>query len=142
MIEREIFQDGLLVVTKCSGKITADELIHSARWMIDNYGELIKPGFCQIFDALEANSDAITEDDIHRVAHINLNLGRNRRGFSMAILAAKPYPLTLARLHKLLSAASNIHVEIFNDIDAAFEWLHHNNPYCDIKLPDKEAVGY
>jgi len=36
----------------------------------------------------------------------------------MAILAVKPYPLALAKLHKLLSVAANIRVEIFSDIDA------------------------
>ena len=54
MIERKIYQDGMLVVTKCSGEVTAEELIKSEYWMVDNFGGVIKPGFCQIFDALDA----------------------------------------------------------------------------------------
>ncbi|HHJ36345.1 MAG TPA: hypothetical protein ENJ87_11315 [Gammaproteobacteria bacterium] len=142
MIERKIYQDGLLVVTRCSGDLTGDELIRSAHWMIDNYGDVIKPGFCQIFDALDANSEAVTEDDIHRVAHINLNHGHDRLGFSMAILAVKPYPVALAKLHKLLSVAADINVEIFSDIELAYEWLVLNNQCPELQLPDKEAVGY
>ena len=142
MIERKIYQDGLLVVTRCSGVLQAEELIQSAHWMVANYGSVIKPGFSQIFDALGANADAITEEDIHHVAHINLNQGHGRIGFSMAILAVKPYPLALAKLHKLLSAASGINVELFSDIDMAYKWLAANNQNPDVQLIDKEVVGY
>lgn len=142
MIEREIYQDGLLVVTRCSGVLSAEELIQSAHWMVKNYGGDIKPGFSQVFDALGVNADAISEEDIHHVAHINLNQGHHRLGFSMAILAVKPYPLALAKLHKLLSAASGINVELFSDIETAYKWLKMNNMNSEIQLLDKEAVGY
>lgn len=128
MIKRTVFNDGMLVVTKCEGKLIAEELINSAQWMVDHYARDVKPGFHQIFDALEANTDAITAEDIHRIAHINLNQGSNRESFSMAILAMKPYPQALARLHKLLSAAANIRVEIFSDYDAAYQWLGCEKP--------------
>jgi len=142
VIERKIYQDGLLVVTRCSGDLKAEELFDSARWMVNKYDDVIKPGFCQIFDVLDANVDAITEDDMHHVAHINLNQGHGRLGFSMAILAVKPYPLALAKLHKLLAAASGINVELFSDIETAYIWLNLNNLNPDVSLPDKEVVGY
>jgi len=142
MIERKIYQDGLLVITRCSGVLTTEELVQSAHWMVNNYGEAVKPGFSQIFDALDANADAITEEDIHHIAHINLNQGRDRIGFSMAILAVKPYPLALAKLHKLLSAASGINVELFSDIETAYKWLKMNNQNPEVQLLAKEAVGY
>ncbi len=128
MIERKVFYDGMLVVTKCSGLVTVEELTASAHWMVDHYGDAIKPGFSQVFDALEANTDDVTEQDIHRIAHINLSQGSKRGSFSMAILAAKPYPQALARLHKLLSAAANIRVEIFCDYNTAYKWLGYKNP--------------
>jgi len=128
MISREIHNDGLLVVTECSGKVTAEELFTSANWMVDNFGGLVKPGFKQMFIALDADTHAITEEDIHRVAHINMLHGANRGGFTMAILAAKPYPVVLARLHKILSSVAGIHVEIFSDLDAAYEWLEVTRP--------------
>lgn len=128
MIEREIYYDGMLVVTRFSGHITVDELINSAHWMIDNFDVLIKPGFSQLFDAHDADTHAITEEDIHRIAHINLHHGKKRGGFTMAILAVKPYPVTLARLHKLLSAAANTKVEIFDDAGSAYKWLGYKNP--------------
>lgn len=128
MIERKIYQDGSLVVTKCSGEITTEELIKSEYWMINNFGGEIKPGFCQIFDALDADADNITENDIHRVAQVNLNHGEERGSFSMAILAVKPYPLALAKLHKLLSVAAHIRVGIFSDSEAAYKWLGVQQP--------------
>lgn len=131
MIEREIYHDGLLVVTRFSGHITTDELINSAHWMIDNFDVLIKPGFSQLFDARDADTDAISEEDIHRIAHINLHHGKKRGAFTMAILAVKPYPLALARLHKLLSAAANINVEIFDDAASAYKWLGFKAPGTD-----------
>ena len=42
MIVRDIYYDGSLVVTKCSGRVTAKELIDSEYWMIDNFGSVIK----------------------------------------------------------------------------------------------------
>ncbi len=135
MIERKIYDEGLLVVTKCSGKVTAEELIDSEYWMVDNFDGKIKPGFSQIFDALDADTDAITENEIRRVAQINLNHGSERGNFSMAILAVKPYPLVLARLHKLLSVAAHIRVEIFSDIDAACKWL-------GVQVPDADLDGH
>ena len=128
MIARDIYYDGSLVVTRCSGKVTSKELMDSEHWMIENFGSLIKPGFSQLFDVLEADTSAITDDDIHRVAHINLNHGLERGRFSMAILAIKPYPLVLAKLHKLLSVAAHIDVGIFSDVDAAYKWLQYKNP--------------
>jgi len=121
MIERKIYSDGLLVITTCSGKVTVEELVTSANWMVNNFGGAIQQGFKQLFIASDADTHAVTEEDIHRVAQINLIQGRSRGGFSMAIIAAKPYPIALARLHKLLSASAGINVEIFSDIDAAYK---------------------
>ncbi len=123
MIERKVYHDGLFVVTKCSGRITSEELIGSQYWMVENFGKEIKPGFSQIFHALEADTGAITEDDMRRVAQINLHYSEKRGSFSMAILAAKPFPVALARLHKLLSSAASIRVEIFSELDVAYQWL-------------------
>ena len=131
MIEREIYDDGLFIVTRCSGMITAKELIGSQYWMVENFATKIKPGFSQIFDALAADTQAITEDDIHRVAQINIHHAKERGSFSMAILAAKPFPLALARLHKLLSSAASIRVEIFGDEEAAYQWLGRQRPAPD-----------
>lgn len=128
MIVRDIYYDGSLVVTKCSGRVTAKELIDSEYWMIDNFGSVIKQGFCQLFDVMDADTSEISKDDIHRVAHINLNHGLERGEFTMAILTVKPYPLVLARLHKLLSVASHIRVEIFSEVYAAYKWMHVKNP--------------
>jgi len=131
MIERKLYHDGLLVLTRCSGKIAAEEIIGSEYWMVENFGTIIKPGFSQIFDALEADTSEITEDDIHRVAQINIHHGKDRGRFSMAILAAKPFPLALARLHKLLSSAADIRVEIFSDAEEAYHWLGVQPPDVD-----------
>lgn len=128
MIERKIYNDGLLVVTTCSGKVTADEMIKSEYWMVDNFSRKIMPGFNQVFDAMAADTDDISEDDIRRVAHINISHGKERGEFSMAILAVRPYPLALARLHKLLSVTANIRVEIFSNIDDAYQWLGIKSP--------------
>lgn len=128
MIVRDIYYDGSLVVTKCSGKVTSKELMDSEHWMIEKFGSLIKPGFSQLFDVLDADTGAITDGDIHRIAHINLNQGLDRGAFTMAILAVQPYPIVLAKLHKLLSVAAHIDVGIFGDVEAAYKWLQLKNP--------------
>lgn len=128
MINRKIYNNGSLVITVCRDRVTADELIASANWMVSNFGNAIKPGFKQLLDAMDADTSAITEEDIHRIAQINLSHARSRGEFPMAILATRPYPLALARLHKLLSAAAEIKVEIFGDAEAAYKWLRVDEP--------------
>ncbi len=133
MLERNIYLDGSLVVTKCEGVVTGEELIDSANWMVKNFGESMKPGFSQIFDARCVITHEITEDEVRRIAQINMIYSRDRGRFTMAILAIKPYPQALARLHKLLSVASNIRVELFDDIDKAYRWLLDINPELGAK---------
>ncbi len=128
MIEREIFHDGMLVVTQCSGILTAEELSSSSMWMVKSFGVNIKPGFCQLFNALEADSSNIIEEDIHRVAHINISFAKTRGEFTMAVVAIQPYPLQLANLHKELSAVSNINVKLFDDVNTAYKWLGFSSP--------------
>ncbi|MBE9568159.1 MAG: hypothetical protein IMF14_05645, partial [Proteobacteria bacterium] len=68
MIKRNICFDGLLVITTCTEKVTGAELIESAHWMIENFDSLMKPGFSQLFDALQADTESVSEDDIHRIS--------------------------------------------------------------------------
>lgn len=142
MIERDIYHHGRLVVTQCRRMVTADELMQSAHWMVNHFGEEIQPGFCQLFDALGADTRAITEEDIHHVAHINLNHGRDRGHFSMAIVADQPYQIALAKLHKILSEAAEISVEIFAEIDPALQWLARQQAEDGNKFMDKSVIGY
>lgn len=128
MIERDIFHDGMLVVTQCSGILTAEELSSSAMWMVKNFGTNIKPSFCQLFNALEADSSHITEEDIRRVAHINISFAKTRGAFTMAVVAVQPYPLQLANLHKELSTVSDINVKLFEDVNTAYKWLGFSSP--------------
>jgi len=133
MLERNVYLDGSLVVTKCTGVVTGEELINSANWMVTNFGETIQPGFSQFFDTAAVITHEVSEDEIHRIAQINMSHSEGRGKFTMAILAVKPYPRALARLHKLLSAASNIRVELFDDIDKAYRWLLDINPELGAK---------
>ncbi len=140
MLERNVFLQGSLVVTRCTGIVTADELLKSADWMVENFGGEIEPGFSQLFDAKEVVTHEVTEDEIHRIAQINMSHAKTRGSFTMAILAVKPYPRTLARLHKLLSAASNVRVELFDDIGDAYQWLLDINPELGAKGMTKSLL--
>jgi len=140
MLERKVYLDGALVVTRCSGVVTGEELVNSANWMVNNFGEVIKPGFSQFFDAKGAITHEVSEEEIHRIAQINMSHSRERGRFTMAILAVKPYPQALARLHKLLSTASNIRVELFDDVDKAYRWLLDINPELGAKGMTRELL--
>ena len=140
MLERKVYLEGSLVVTRCAGVVTGEELVNSANWMIDNFGAVIKPGFSQFFDAKGAVTHEVSEEEIHRIAQINMSHSRERGRFTMAILAVKPYPQALARLHKLLSAASNIRVELFDDVDKAYRWLLDVNPELGAKGMTRELI--
>ncbi len=128
MIERNIYHDGNLVVANCSGIVTSAELIQHANWMVKGFGTLIKPGFSHLFNAINAEVGDISEETIHQVAYINISFSKARGKFAVSIVAAQPYPLELASLHKHLSVASNIEVEIFSNTDAAYKWLGFEQP--------------
>ncbi len=140
MLKRNIYLDGALVVTKCTGIVTGDELVNSTNWMIEHFDEAIKPGFSQLFDAKDVVTHEVSEDEIHRIAQINMSHSTDRGRFTMAILADRPYPRALARLHKLLSAASNIQVELFDDVDKAYRWLLDVNPRLGAKGMTKSLL--
>lgn len=140
MLKRNIYLDGALVVTKCTGIVTGEELIDSTNWMVRHFGETIKPGFSQLFDTKNVVTHEVSEDEIHRIAQINMSHSTNRGRFTMAILADKPYPRALARLHKLLSTASNIRVELFDDTNKAYRWLLDVNPELGAKGMTKSLL--
>ncbi len=140
MLERKVYLEGSLVVTRCTGVVTGEELVSSANWMVNNFGEVIKPSFSQFFDAKGAVTHEVSEEEIHRIAQINMSHSVERGRFTMAILAVKPYPQALARLHKLLSTASNIRVELFDDVDKAYRWLLDVNPELGAKGMTRELI--
>lgn len=128
MIKRNIYLDGMLVVTQCTGTLNSEELNDHVAWLTRSFGVLIKPGFSHLFIAIDADMHNIIEDDIHHIAHINISLANKRGGFTTAIVANEPYPISLAQLHKTLSTVSNINVKIFNNISSAYKWLGYEQP--------------
>ncbi len=93
MIERNIYHDGNLIVTRCSDTVTTEELNESETWMIKNFGNLIKPGFSQLFDTTEADIHKITEDDIRHIAHINIMFFSNLRQILDGNSGGAPLPV-------------------------------------------------
>ena len=129
MIEHRIFYKGALVVTRASGVVKHQALIDHVFWLIDsrNIGEL-RDGFSQLIYVEDIDSMELTEQDIYRISEISNNMGRTRGRFRTAIVAVEPYDYKLAQVHKTLAPQADIEVELFDDFDAAFDWLGLKNP--------------
>ena len=123
MIKRNVYLDGMLLVAQCTDTLSSEDIINHVMWMVKNFGTLIKPGFSHLFVTIDADIGNITEDNIRHVAHINIGFAKERGKFTTAIVANEPYPISLAHLHRELSTASNINVEIFDNISSAYKWL-------------------
>lgn len=129
MFTSNVYEEGMLIVGKMSGVIEPQSFINGIFWQIDsrNVGE-VKPGFSQLYydDAVEEIS--VTTDDIHRIAEINTGIGMNAGGFRTALVLQHPEIIRLARLHQKLAAEHGLEVELFDSLDAGFQWLDFINP--------------
>jgi len=132
-LEHKIFDDGLTVIAVASGCITADEFSDYAFWLIKNHGILLKPGLRHLILTRELEDIQLTEQDIHRFAHINLAYGAGREKIHTAIVSQDSEARKLASLHKTLSQIANIEVELFDDCQKALDWL---------KVDTAEASAY
>ena len=133
MLERNIYFDGDLVISRVSGAVKSQDLIDHVFWLIDshNIGE-VKTGFSQLIYVEDIESMDLTEEDVHRISQISTGMGQARGKFKTAIIAVEPYDMKLAHLHKSLARISDLEVEVCDDFKEAFLWLGCDNPDPDM----------
>ena len=119
----KIFDDGLTVIATASGCVTGDEFSDYAFWLIKNHGSLLKPGLRHMIITQKLEEIQLTEQDIHRFAHINLTYGTGRGEIHTAIVSQNSEVKKLASLHKTLSQIANIEVNLFDNHHDALDWL-------------------
>ena len=129
MLERNIYFDGSLVISRVSGTVKSQDLIDHVFWLIDshNVGE-VKTGFSQLIYVEDIESMELTEEDVHRISQISTGMGQARGKFKTAIIAVEPYDMKLAHLHKSLARISDLEVEVCDTFEDAFIWLGCENP--------------
>lgn len=129
MLERKIYFDGNLVISRVSGIVKSQDLIDHVFWLIDshNVGE-VKTGFSQLIYVEDIDSMELTEEDVHRISQISTGMGQARGKFKTAIIAVEPYDMKLAHLHKSLARISDLEVEVCDTFEEAFHWLGCDNP--------------
>mgnify|MGYP000017625716 FL=1 len=129
MFESKVYNDGTLIVGKMSGVVEPQSFINGIFWQIDshNVGE-VKEGFSQLYYDLDVDKVLVTEDDIKKIAEINTGLGVNVGRFRTALVLSHPEIIKLARLHQSLARSHGVEVEIFDALDAGFDWLAVKNP--------------
>ncbi len=122
-LEYKIFDEGLTVIAVISGNIAANELSDYTFWLITNHGTKLKPGLRHLMLIREVKNIQLTEQDIHRFAHINLTYGLGRGKIHTAIVSQDKEVKKLASLHKTLSQIANIEVNQFDTPNDALDWL-------------------
>jgi hypothetical protein len=132
MIERKIYNKGMLLVTRVSGDIKGQELIDHVFWLIDsqNIGEIL-PGYNQVVFTSDIDTANICEEDVHRLTEISTGLGQIRGKFRTVIIATEPKELQLASFYQSMVKGSDIEAEICSNFDDAFAWLGCENPEPD-----------
>ncbi|VAX09597.1 hypothetical protein MNBD_GAMMA25-2224 [hydrothermal vent metagenome] len=122
----KIFNDGLTVIATASGCVTGEEFTDYAFWLIKNHGALLKPNLQHMIICRQLEDIQVTEQDIHRLAHINLTYGAGRGKIHTAIVSQNSEVKKLASLHKTLSQLANIEVALFENHTKALDWLDVN----------------
>ena len=122
-LEYKIFDDGLTVIAVVSGSVTADELSDYSFWLISSHGTKLKAGLRHLILTHDLKDIQLIEQDIHRLAHINLAYGAGRGKLHTAIVSQDNEIKKLASLHKTLSQIANIEVNQFEDLQEALDWL-------------------
>ena len=126
-LEYKVFDEGLTVIAVASGCVTADEFTDYAFWLIKNHGDLLKSDLRHMILTRELENIQLTEQDIHRLAHINLAYGAGRGKIHTAIVTKNNEAKKLADLHKTLSQIANIEVNLFENHREALGWLGVEN---------------
>jgi hypothetical protein len=123
-IETIIYNDGDYVVSRAYDLLEGHELSDMLFSLIDKSQKgILKHGYMFMFDLRDIDNFKIDRSDISRIFQINLAYGQDRGNTKTAMLLGSESGRELAELHKTLSIASNIPVEIFKSQQAAYDWL-------------------
>ena len=132
MFVSNVYNEGSLIVGQMSGLIEPQSFINGIFWQIDsrNVGE-VQEGFSQLYYDTGVEQVAVNEDDIRRIAEINLGIGMHAGSFRTALVLSDPEIIRLARIHQGLTKEHGFEVEIFNNLESGFKWLGCENPDPD-----------
>ena len=123
-IEILVYNDGDYVVGRAYDLLKGSELSDMLFSLINKYQKgILKSGYKLMFDLRDIDILNIDKSEISRIFQINLTYGQGRGDIKTAILLGRKLDSELAELHKILSKASNISVEIFEFQQAAYDWL-------------------
>jgi len=123
-IEILIYNDGDYVVGRAYGLLEGQELFDMLFSLIDNNKKgILNSGYKFMFDLRDIDNFKIDKSDVSRILQINLAYGQGRGDTMTAILLDSESGRELVELHKILSVASKIPVEIFESQQAAHDWL-------------------
>ena len=123
-IEILIYNDGDYVVGRAYGLLEGQELFDMLFSLIDNNKKgILNSGYKFMFDLRDIDNFKIDKSDVSRIFQINLAYGQGRGDTRTAILLGSESGRELVELHKILSVASKIPVEIFESQQAAHDWL-------------------
>ncbi len=123
-IETIIYNDGDYVLSRAYDVLDGDELSDMLFTLIDKSKKgILKHGYKFMFDLRDIDSFNIDRPDISRIFQINLTYGQKRGNTRTAMLLGSESGRELVELHKTLSVASKIPVEIFESQQSAYDWL-------------------
>lgn len=123
-VENHIFDGGSTAITRISGVVTAQEIIDYQFWLISAYKDgKLADSYRLLIEAGDIGIVQVEENDIHRLSQINIVYGRDRGSLKTAIVVNEGPGRKLAALHKSLSKAAGVEVEIFNSRLDACAWL-------------------
>lgn len=123
-IETLIYNDGEYVVSRAYDQLNGSELSDLIFSLIDKHQKgILKPGYKSMFDLRDIDNLNVGKTEISRIFQINLTYGQGRGDIKTAILLGSELGRELAEQHKTLSTVSNIHVEIFESQQDAYDWL-------------------
>ncbi len=110
-----------IIVVVAEGEYTVEELIQGVRNGLDEFDELIRP--CLLFDQRMSESlQTRTNKELRDIAAYGNSI-RERIGRRVAFVTSGLLEFGLARMGSAYLDDDELELNVFTEIEAAFEWL-------------------
>ena len=112
-------------IARITGRVSSDELIRG--WESFLYGDEWQPGLNELTDLREADLSALDHTGMTQLAAATSRayIKRGVKHVRVAVCLSDELPYGLTRMYEVMTEDAPEELRIFNDFEAAREWVRH-----------------